>query len=171
MSFRDLDAGSIQRMVASDTSIKPRLQVLDVKKIVTGQSGERFRLVLSDGQYYIQGMLATQCTDLVNNGQLTKYCIIHLKEFVCNNISGKKICVVIQCQVLQNLNKGIGKPQNALANNNNNNQQNQQNQNQNHSMSPNRNNNQQQNNVCYHFHLHLAFSILQILKKSPSANT
>ena len=65
-----LDNGAIQRMVGNDTSITPRLQVLDVKKIMTGQQGERYRLVLSDGSYYIQGMLATQCTDLVNSGQL-----------------------------------------------------------------------------------------------------
>eukprot|EP01084_Bolivina_argentea_P263161 445303_1 len=109
-----LTSGSIQRMVNNDTTLKPHLQVLDVKKIVTGQSGERFRLVLSDGQFYIQGMLATQCTSLVNNQQLKKYTIIHLKEFVCNQISGKKICVVIQCDVVRQMENGIGKPKNVL---------------------------------------------------------
>ena len=66
MSHNMLDQGAIQRMVGHDTSISPRLQVLDVKKIVTGGSGERFRLVLSDGNFYIQGMLATQCNEMVN---------------------------------------------------------------------------------------------------------
>merc|ERR1712048_614900 len=37
----------------------------------------------------------------------------HLRDFVCNNISGKKICVVIRCDVLQQLNAGIGSPQNV----------------------------------------------------------
>jgi len=155
MSLSMLSNGAIRRMVNNDTSIKPRLQVLDVKKIVTGQSGERYRLVLSDGQLYIQGMLATQCTELVSNNQLKKFCIIHLKEFVCNNISGKKICVVIQCDVVQQMNSGIGKPQNALNSNqasspNRNNQNNRpappQNQQAFHQRNYNQNNNQSNNN-------------------------
>jgi replication factor A1 len=123
-----LSSGAIQRMVNNDTSISPRLQVLDVKKIVTGQQGERYRLVLSDGQFYIQGMLSTQCSALVSNNQLKKWCIIHLKEFVCNQISGRKICVVINCEVVTQMNAGIGQPQNALnpnsSSNNNAQQQN-----------------------------------------------
>jgi len=109
-----LTRGAVQRMLGNDTSISPTLQVLDVKKIVTGNQGQRYRLVLSDGAFYIQGMLASQCTHLVSTNQLNKFCVIQLKEFVCNNISGKKICVVIQCDVLKQCTQGIGRPQAAL---------------------------------------------------------
>eukprot|EP01083_Nonionella_stella_P070730 189385_1 len=109
-----LSTGSVQRMVSGDVGHSPQLQVLDVKKIVTGQSGERFRLVLSDGDYYIQGMLSSQCTSLVNSKRLQKFTVIQLKEWVCNNIKGKKICVVIQCDVIRQMQAGVGKPRNAL---------------------------------------------------------
>jgi len=122
-----LTRGAIQQMVNNVTNIQPRLQILDVKKIVTGQQGERCRLVLSDGDYYIQGMLATQMTQMMNNGQLQKFAIIQLNEFVCNNVSGKKICVVINCNVVQQQSASIGKPQNILAVNDNNNFSNQNN--------------------------------------------
>jgi len=127
-----LTRGAIQQMVNNVTNIQPRLQILDVKKIVTGQQGERCRLVLSDGNFYIQGMLATQMTQMMNNGQLQKFAIIQLNEFVCNNVSGKKICVVINCNVVGQQNAAIGKPQNILHvqgndNNNNNNFSNQSN--------------------------------------------
>jgi len=112
-----LTNGAIARMLDNDTAFQPTLQVLDVKKIVTGQSGLRFRLVLSDGLFYLQGMLASQCTDLVNASDLRKFSVIRLKEFVCNNINGKKICVVIQCEVVSQLGGGIGAPANALQTN------------------------------------------------------
>jgi len=109
-----LTRGAIQQMVNNVTNIQPRLQILDVKKIVTGQQGERCRLVLSDGDFYIQGMLASQCTQMMNNGQLTKYAVIQLTEFVCNNVSGKKICVVINCDVIQQQGSAMGNPQNII---------------------------------------------------------
>eukprot|EP01084_Bolivina_argentea_P312425 540885_1 len=111
-----LERGAVQRMLANDRTVKPILQVLDVKKIVTGSSGERYRLVLSDSQNYIQGMLATQATHLVRNNKITKFTVIHLQDFVCNNISGKKICVVVACDILGNPDHGIGKPTSVATN-------------------------------------------------------
>jgi replication factor A1 len=110
-----LTHGAIQQMVNGNTNIRPRLQILDVKKIVTGQQGERCRLVLSDGEFYIQGMLASQCTQMMANGQLNKFAVIHLQEFVCNTVSNKKICVVIKCDVVQQQNAAIGSPKNVIT--------------------------------------------------------
>lgn len=135
MSNIKLDEGSIKKMLENDTSIAPRLQVLDIKKIVTGHSGEGFRLVLSDGDYFIQGILATQCIDLVKSSKLKKYTIVHLKEFACNTVSNKTICVVIQCDVIQQSDHGIGRPCNvslADLNNSISSIANQKNENQNH---------------------------------------
>ena len=102
-----LSTGSIQRLINGATTLTPAtLQVLDVKQIVTQQSGERCRLVLSDGQDHIQAILAPQCVNN-NTDKLTKYCIINLKKFVYQNISEKKICVVMQYQVLQKCNQRI----------------------------------------------------------------
>ncbi len=105
-----LKHGSIHAMVNNDISFKPNLQVLDFKKIVTSQFDEQVRLVLSDGQSYIQGMLAIQCASLVNNGQFKKFTIINVKKFVCDRISGKAICIIIEYDVVKQMNKGIGRP-------------------------------------------------------------
>lgn len=110
-----LTRGAVQQMVNGVTGIHPHLQILDVKKIVTGGQGERCRLVLSDGDFYIQGMLASQCTQMMTNGQLTKFAVIQIQEFVCNNVSNKKICVVINCDVVQQKNATIGSPKNIIS--------------------------------------------------------
>ncbi|RHY50298.1 hypothetical protein DYB30_000638 [Aphanomyces astaci] len=45
---------------------EPWVQVIDLKKIVSasGKGGDRYRLVLSDGQYYMSGMLSTQLSSV-----------------------------------------------------------------------------------------------------------
>lgn len=101
------------KIAQNDTSIIPTLQVLDVKKIVTGTTGERYRLVLSDGSYYMQAILTTKCQKLVTEGLLKKYAIIDLTEFSCSNVSCKKICVIIDCNVNQQLQGKLGDPQNV----------------------------------------------------------
>lgn len=115
MSKHILDQGSIQRMINKDSTISPILQVIDFKKIISPTTGERFRMVLSDGQLYIQALLGLAINDLGYNGQLKRYTIICLKEFECNVASGKPICIVNQCDVVQQNNQVIGKPQNTSA--------------------------------------------------------
>jgi len=115
-----LTRGAVQQMMNNVTGIQPHLQILDVKKIVTGGQGERCRLVLSDGDHYIQGMLASQCTQLMSSGQLCKFAVIQILEFVCNNVSGKKICVVINCNVVGQQGAAIGNPKNIASDGGNN---------------------------------------------------
>jgi hypothetical protein len=47
-------------------------------------------LVISDSQYYIQGMLATQLNGLISSGELQTGSIIRLNEYIVNKISEKK---------------------------------------------------------------------------------
>ena len=66
-----LSQGAIQTMYNNDTSGKHTLQLLDIKKINASGPGamDRYRLVISDGQFYMQAMLATQLNSLVESGQ------------------------------------------------------------------------------------------------------
>lgn len=49
-----------------DPSFQPTLQVINVKKVNNNTSNQdRFRLILSDGVKFMQGLLATQSNDLV----------------------------------------------------------------------------------------------------------
>jgi len=91
-----LSAGCIRRVHTSAAQLQQSdgaiVQVLEVKKIEpkANQSGERYRFVLSDGEYYIQGMLATQLNELVTSQQLRQNSIVQLDEYIANEINGKK---------------------------------------------------------------------------------
>ena len=131
----------------------PVVQMVDIKKIVTSNNGERYRLVISDGLNYIQGMLATQITDMVNqpNG-IKKHALVRLDEFVCNTINNRRIVIVIRCGVVAFANGQIGQPTNIqpgagspMRNNNGNNNNNNSNNNNNNGNNQNQNQNQNQN--------------------------
>jgi hypothetical protein len=60
----NLTANAVSMLYNKQTpdGFEPWLQVIDTKKIkpASGAGGDRYRVVLSDGAYYISGMLATQ---------------------------------------------------------------------------------------------------------------
>lgn len=71
----------------------PVVQVIAIKKIQTKNkqnNQDRFRLVVSDGEYYQQAMLGIQQNELINSGTLQSNCIVRLKEYLCNPIQGKR---------------------------------------------------------------------------------
>jgi len=51
---------------------------------------------------------------MLASGQLKKFAVIQLREFVCNVVGGKKICVVVGCDVTAQQNAAIGQPQNIM---------------------------------------------------------
>lgn len=66
----------------------PVLQVLGTKKIASNGGAERYRLLLSDGQYLQSfSMLATQLNDLVNNGDLEDFTIICVKQHITSVVN------------------------------------------------------------------------------------
>lgn len=88
----NLTQGAISILSSDDwkqDDLKPMLQVTDVRIVRTqtgGENKDRYRLMLSDGMYCQQGMLATQLNDLVVSQQLQKGSVVQLMDFVCNNI-------------------------------------------------------------------------------------
>eukprot|EP00191_Tetraselmis_sp_GSL018_P018780 CAMPEP_0177579188 /NCGR_PEP_ID=MMETSP0419_2-20121207/808_1 /TAXON_ID=582737 /ORGANISM="Tetraselmis sp., Strain GSL018" /LENGTH=219 /DNA_ID=CAMNT_0019067801 /DNA_START=184 /DNA_END=841 /DNA_ORIENTATION=+ len=107
-----LTQGAVERMASSDTSFQPILQVLDVKQIGNPQANpsERFRLVVSDGQWSTTAMLATQMNQVVKENLVRKLSIIRLDEFLCNTVQGRKIVIVLNLQVLDQCPHKIGEP-------------------------------------------------------------
>jgi len=69
-------------------TFQPVVQVIDLKLVNTAQQSgsERYRLLLSDGTHYQQGMLGTQLNGLVKAGKLQKGSIVQLKQYVCNPV-------------------------------------------------------------------------------------
>lgn len=80
----------------------PVVQLLSVKSVTANpQAGngpaERFRLILSDGEFYVQAMLATQINSLVHNEEIVKHSIIQLEQFTSSSVKGKR-CVASRVQ-------------------------------------------------------------------------
>ena len=78
----------------SDTSGQPVVQVLELK-LIKNQT-ERFRLVLNDGEFYQQAMLASQLNELVKRDEVRPGTICKLNSFICQAMGAKRILIVLQ---------------------------------------------------------------------------
>lgn len=111
----NLTRGAITTMCSDDLNsedLKPVLQVIDLKLVQsqTNSTTERYRLVLSDGSHYQQGMLATQKNELVYSGKLQKGSVVKLTQSICNVVQNRKIIIIIELDVILENCDLIGEP-------------------------------------------------------------
>lgn len=139
MSHPDLTKGAIAKMVQtldpSTAILNPVCQVLSIKKIqaaanVPNTVGDRYRVILSDGEHFAQGkltpslhpllpssaadslaflllllllltaMLATQKRPLVESGELDKNCVIRVTHYNSNAVQNRRILILLNFEVL-----------------------------------------------------------------------
>ncbi|KAK6340603.1 Replication factor A protein 1 [Orbilia brochopaga] len=82
----------------------PVLQVLLVKKIeAQGKSPERYRIVLSDGLHFTQGMVGTQINHIMAEGKIDKGCIIKLTEYGTGRVKDKSVLILLGVEMLEEL--------------------------------------------------------------------
>jgi replication factor A1 len=93
----------------SDRTFQPVLQILSLKAV--GQDTGRYRAVLSDGQHFTHGMLATQMKGLIENGELQVNSIVKITDFMNNAVQDRNIVIVLQLQVLGMATQRLGDPQ------------------------------------------------------------
>ncbi|OIT05373.1 PREDICTED: replication protein A 70 kDa DNA-binding subunit A-like isoform X1 [Nicotiana attenuata] len=104
---------------AHSEDFKPVLQITDIRLVNTqnqNNNNERYRILLSDGEFLQQGMLATQKNDLIRSQQIQKGSIIQMNQFVCNNIQNRMIIIVIELDILHETCDTIGEPKHYLPN-------------------------------------------------------
>ncbi|RAL05027.1 replication factor A subunit protein RFA1 [Aspergillus ibericus CBS 121593] len=92
---------------------EPIVQCVQIKPLPPQQNHqERYRAVFSDISNYVQTMLATQLNPVVSSGLLRKGCFVRLKSFQANSVKGKKILIILDLEVLQELGEAdkIGEP-------------------------------------------------------------
>jgi len=98
------------------TSRQLSLQVLDIKKIsannVSSSKSDRYRLILSDGSHFQQAMVTTKLNQLITSATLKLNCIVCLKQYICNEVQGRKIVIVLDLEVTGMENDRIGNPVN-----------------------------------------------------------
>lgn len=83
---------------------QPILQVLHLKKLPSN-GGERTRVVLSDGVYFMQGMLASQLTESIQTNS-----IVQLQDYMVNNVRDRKVVILLKIAVIQATAQKIGDP-------------------------------------------------------------
>ncbi|KAL3818331.1 hypothetical protein ACJIZ3_004236 [Penstemon smallii] len=116
MSETDLTKDAIAILsggdAAAESDIRPVLQVADIRLVETQNqtTTERYRILLSDGSFTQQGMLATQQNDLVRSEKLQKGSIVKLTQFVCNLIQNRMIVIIVNLDVLVEKCDPIGEP-------------------------------------------------------------
>ncbi|CEG40987.1 replication protein a 70 kda dna-binding [Plasmopara halstedii] len=93
---------------------EPWLQVIDIKKIkpASGAVGDRYRIMLSDGTSYISGMLATQLAPLMEKESLKSNFVLQLKDYLSNEVQGRRIIIVLKIGDIVPAFDCIGSPEN-----------------------------------------------------------
>lgn len=101
MSSIQLTAGSCRRLQFADPNDEEvfetphTVQFLSIKKVATSNTTtnttvDRYRIIISDGEDFIQAMLATQLNELVQNNGLGKNAIAIVEKSTCNYVQGKR---------------------------------------------------------------------------------
>ncbi|MBE3042609.1 hypothetical protein IMZ48_08540 [Candidatus Bathyarchaeota archaeon] len=85
-TFFDEDETAVERFP------NPVVQILTLKRITAKQEGgsDRFRIAVSDGQMFCQGMVATQSHHLITEQQLDVYKIARIKQYQKNCLNNKR---------------------------------------------------------------------------------
>jgi replication factor A1 len=91
------------------------LQVLSVKLLPQQpkpNTVDRYRIIISDGLNFIQAMIATQLNVLIAQDQIVKNSIIKVTRLTSNLVQGKKLHIILGCEVVQKVvSEKIGDPQ------------------------------------------------------------
>ncbi|KAI5476412.1 replication factor A1 [Pseudohyphozyma bogoriensis] len=114
----ELSKGSVAALFAKQTAEdnpilhEPVLQVLSLKKISSQGSGDRYRLLLSDGEYFTQGMLATTLNHLIasETPSIDKNTVIRLTSYASNMVQNRQIIICLGLETLAHLSEKIGTP-------------------------------------------------------------
>jgi replication factor A1 len=97
-----LTRGAIGAIVSGRRPENPVVQVVRVRQIKQENqlTNQRFKMDLCDGNETINAMLAQQQNELVSNGTLADGCVVELTNYVCNDVLGRKIIIVLDCKLL-----------------------------------------------------------------------
>ncbi|CAA6659335.1 unnamed protein product [Spirodela intermedia] len=104
----NLTRNAIAAVMGGDLNLKPLVQVLDIKSVISAQ--ERFRLVVSDGGCTQQALLAAQLNGRVKSGAVQKGSVVQLIEYVCSSVQNTQVIVVLNLETIVSNCEIIGNP-------------------------------------------------------------
>ncbi|KAJ7766814.1 hypothetical protein B0H16DRAFT_1687022 [Mycena metata] len=88
------------------------LQLLSVRLVNSNASAtvDRYRIIVSDGEHFIQAMLATQLNHLVKDEQIKKHTIVNITKMTCNFVQDKRLLIILSLDVVEHTDIKIGNP-------------------------------------------------------------
>ena len=117
----DIVASDEQELSYAISHIKPICQIINIKNISAtltnnisnSQESNCFRIIISDGEYYIHGKLAKWLNYLIEGEELCLNCIVRINRFnIGVTKDGAKLVLVLGIDVLdRSLDCKIGRPQ------------------------------------------------------------
>ncbi|CAO1612768.1 unnamed protein product [Parajaminaea phylloscopi] len=117
-----LKAGVIDRMVRTTNpseAVSPDeavVQILSIRKITTTavtNTGDRYRVILSDGLHFAQGMLASQQKHLIETNQIDRNSVVRITSYAANSVQNRRILIVLSLEPLgPPLDQRLGEPSN-----------------------------------------------------------
>ncbi|KAL6301589.1 replication factor-a protein [Sparassis latifolia] len=94
---------------------KPTVQFLSFKKVPPASGAananvDRYRIIVSDGEHFLQSMLATQLNYLIEEDQIAKQTIAVIENFTCNVVQDKRLLIILSMQIIAKTADKIGTP-------------------------------------------------------------
>jgi len=120
----ELTNGAVRNLVQSEgTSANPGfpssvVQIMKVIKVSGNNNNgqDRYRVILSDGQNFVQGMLATQLNQLVASGQIVDHALIRVNDYMNNLVQNKNVIILLAVEVVNSqYGQRIGNPSDIEA--------------------------------------------------------
>lgn len=96
-----LSAGICQRLQNADTGDEDlftaghTVQFLSIKQVTpttasSNPAQDRYRIIISDGEHFLQAMLATQLNMLVHDNSIGKNTVAVIEKLTCNFVQNKR---------------------------------------------------------------------------------
>ena len=113
MSLSDLSKGILKDIMFNEQqSANPCLQVVQIREMKNKGTTARYRAAISDGQYWVSAVCGTVVNGAVTEGKIRQYSIIKLTNYAVNQANGKKVLVILGCDVVKaDVDDIIGSPE------------------------------------------------------------
>ncbi|KAJ7461512.1 hypothetical protein FB451DRAFT_1181249 [Mycena latifolia] len=117
-TVNQLTAGScqaLQNAAPGDASVfdaTHTLQLLSIRLVSSNNTSapERYRIIVSDGEHFIQVMLAPKLNSLVKDEEIRKNTIVNVTKMTCNFVQDKRLQIILELDVVEHTEEKIGSP-------------------------------------------------------------
>eukprot|EP01028_Stygiella_incarcerata_P003017 TRINITY_DN1572_c0_g1_i1.p1 TRINITY_DN1572_c0_g1~~TRINITY_DN1572_c0_g1_i1.p1 ORF type:complete len:622 (-),score=196.08 TRINITY_DN1572_c0_g1_i1:855-2720(-) len=107
-----LTRGAVRALFNEEGEVTmPILQVIDMKILAKGAPDSvKARVILSDGEHYMQGLTTTQMSDKLQAGELKNLSVIRVSSFTIGNVQGRRIVLIVDFSLVSHESVRIGDP-------------------------------------------------------------